>query len=35
MIAFSMLVLNIFHPSRLLGDEPVVQEKKDNSVTDV
>jgi len=35
MIAFSMIALNVFHPGRLLDNEPAVQEKKNNSVTDV
>ena len=35
MIALSMIALNIFHPSRLLvDDEPAIQEKQNNSVTD-
>lgn len=35
MIVLSMIALNIFHPSRLLDDGSVVQEKRNNSVTDV
>jgi len=33
MIAFSMIALNIFHPGRLLVNEPVVQEKENNPMT--
>lgn len=35
MILFSMLALNVFHPGRLLQGGSVVQEKKNDSVTDV
>jgi len=35
MIVLSLLALNIFHPGRLLDNEPAIQEKKNNSVTDV
>ena len=35
MIVLSMIALNIFHPGRLLGDEPAVQEKKNSSITGV
>jgi len=35
MILLSMLALNVFHPGRLLQDESAIQEKKNDSVTDV
>lgn len=35
MIVFSMLALNIFHPGRLLSNEPVIKEEKEDSVRDV
>jgi len=35
MILFSMIALNVFHPCRLLGNEAEIQEKKNNSVSDV
>jgi len=34
MIVLSMIALNIFHPGRLLDDEPAVQEKN-SSITGV
>ena len=30
MILFAMIVLSIFHPGRLLDDEPTVDEKKND-----
>ena len=35
MILLSMIALNVFHPGRLLQEEPAIQEKKNDSVTDV
>jgi len=35
MIVLSMIALNIFHPGRLLYDEPAVQEKNNNSIAGV
>ena len=35
MILFSMIALNVFHPGRLLGQEPTIQEKKNSSETEV
>lgn len=35
MILLSMIALNVFHPGRLLDKQPVVEEKRSDSVTEV
>ncbi|KAF9647189.1 RTA1-domain-containing protein [Thelephora ganbajun] len=35
MIVLSMVALNIFHPGRLMDDKPAVEEKKNNSMTEI